>query len=139
MRGSRLNRCHSPTMQYLPKPQRPILGLRGVEPKRTLKSRGWDLDRFIALARKITILGLSVDECCGFGEDFTSEKFSEDFYSFLRLVQDKLIEAEYSNGLPQPHPWLLFHRAHRTSNKTALVFQRSDGSYPIPKEPCFNP
>tara|TARA_Y100001968_G_scaffold273970_1_gene266859 strand:- start:369 stop:953 length:585 start_codon:yes stop_codon:yes gene_type:complete len=127
--------ANKPQEQFSSRKHDPIPGTQHLDLGKRLKERKHSFKTYTAMIRQTVASGMSMNECDVYGENFPEETLCARLHKVLSEMEIKLLAAEYSGQLPHPSPWVLFHRAKRKTNKTAIVLQKKDGTWPtFPRE-----
>ena len=83
------------------------------------------------LVRQLLVAGFSIEnDFIAYGETPEDLKLCRKVYKILCKIERSLIVTDFPNGRPDPLPKTKEHFKLRKSDKTAILIQRNDGTWP---------
>ena len=92
-----------------------------------------DISCFVAV-QHYNMFGFSLKDCIIYGDNFEDENVCKKLLKLLCIYEEQLLKTEYSGKRPKPLKETILHYANRKSNKTYLLLQKEDGTYPKPPD-----
>ena len=87
---------------------------------------------YTAAVRQIVASGLSIKNCVIYGDNFEDENVCKKLHKFLYKYEEQLLKTEYAGERPRLLKSILDQIKNRMPNKTYLVLQKENGTYPKP-------
>ena len=86
---------------------------------------------YMKLVRYLVASGLSIEnDFIPYGETPEDLKLCRKVYKVLCKIERSLLVTDFPNGKPNPLPEIQEHLKLRKSDKTAILIQRNDGTWP---------
>jgi len=89
---------------------------------------------YTAAVRQIVAAGFTLKDCVIYGDNFEDENVCKKLLKLLCKYEEQLLKTEYSGVRPRPLKETILHYSNRKSNKTYLLLQKEDGTYPKPPD-----
>tara|TARA_Y100001978_G_C23634389_1_gene405071 strand:- start:376 stop:948 length:573 start_codon:yes stop_codon:yes gene_type:complete len=85
---------------------------------------------YTAAVRQLVAAGFSLKDCTIYGENREEKNVCKKLHKVLCEFEKKLIQSEYSGERPKPLKEARVHYENRKSEKTFILLQKADGTYP---------
>jgi len=86
---------------------------------------------YTKLVRYLVAAGFSIEnDFIAYGETSDDLKLCRKVHKILIKIERSLLMTEFISGRPDPLPETTEHRKLRNSDKTAILIQRNDGTWP---------
>ena len=91
---------------------------------------------FTAFIRQLVACGISVKDFSFHGDNFEEANACKKLLKVLCKMEEKLLESEYQGQLPMPNDRGKFILEERKLNKTFLLLEKRDGTFPKKPKGC---
>ena len=85
---------------------------------------------FTAAVRQLVAAGFSLKDCTIYGDNRAEKNACKKLHKVLCEFEEKLLQSEYAGERPRPLKEAIVHYENRKSEKTFILLQKADGTYP---------